>query len=1094
MSAVKALQQWCKIQVQGYRDVTITNMTTSFRDGMAFCALIHRNRPDLIDFDSLKKENVYDNNHLAFRVAEDELGIPALLDAEDMVALKIPDRLSILTYVSQYYNHFHGKSPIGGMAGIKRPAEASTEEGPSGKKNQAVVSKVFPASPPSKSTTENRPPPSSSPKASTRPDRAAQKDVLSDRSNKTGTLSSKCSVCNKHVHLVQRHLMDSDVKASPSKEDCSTKTQAAAVITKKLTENNTTTTAGAVITKKLTENNTTTTAGAVITKKLTENNTTTTAGAVITKKLTENNTTTTAGASNNTTTTAGAVITKKLTENNNTTTTAGAVITKKLTENNNTTTTAGAVITKKLTESNNTTTTAGAVITKKLTESNNTTTTAGAVITKKLTESNNTTTTAGAVITKKLTENNNTTTTAGAVITKKLTENNNTTTTAGAVITKKLTESNNTTTTAGAVITKKLTENNNTTTTAGAVITKKLTENNNTTTTAGAVITKKLTENNTTTTAGAVITKKLTENNNTTTTAGAVITKKLTENNNTTTTAGAVITKKLTENNNTTTAGAVITKKLTESNNTTTTAGAVITKKLTESNNTTTTAGAVITKKLTENNTTTTAGAVITKKLTENNNTTTAGAVITKKLTESNNTTTTAGAVITKKLTESNNTTAGAVITKKLTENNNTTAGAVITKKLTENNNTTAGAVITKKLTENNNTTAGASIPPWPPVGLKKTENRSPSLRPTPAETPKKETETPKKETGGRVKLKADPSLLAPLTPNTNTSTPTPASRTGLWNKPLDKAPGAASPSNTMATADNSSSPADWRSRLKPASKPVGPKDSSPLHPDIQKAESLSRPRAGGSGNLQASVPAGSTLAPSSPPEASSPSPLNTGPGTSGVLTGKSSTTANGPNTDTNTPKPGKPDYIPKEELLRELQEIEDSVNELERKGVDLEKQLRSCEEEGEEDVVMDDLMVEWFNLIRNKQVSMRRESELVYIRMLVKRLKTSWDRRREEELMVKLVEIVNDRNAIIEGLDDDRLREDEEDEQLSKMMKNLGQSLHNTSRISLPSITLIKPKVSPYTTGLGSVSLQLPLSEPAGEKTELLSVYSLTF
>ncbi|XP_010767111.1 MICAL-like protein 2 [Notothenia coriiceps] len=210
MSAVKALQQWCRLRCDGYRDVTITNMTTSFRSGMAFCALIHKHRPDLIDFDSLNKEDVYENNKLAFRVAE-ELGIPALLDADDMVALKVPDRLSILTYVSQYYNFFHGRSPIGGLAGIKRPADGpsdGTSGEPSGKKNQPVVAKVFPSSKPAR---ENSPPPSvniTRPSSSPRQTRSTTKDVVVEKRHQTSTLSNKCGSCNEHVHLVQRHLVD----------------------------------------------------------------------------------------------------------------------------------------------------------------------------------------------------------------------------------------------------------------------------------------------------------------------------------------------------------------------------------------------------------------------------------------------------------------------------------------------------------------------------------------------------------------------------------------------------------------------------------------------------------------------------------------------------------------------------------------------------------------------------------------------------------------------------------------------------------------------------------------------------------------------
>jgi len=106
LNAKEGLLLWCKKKTAGYRDVQVDNFHLSFQDGLAFCALIHKHRPDLLDFNSLKKDNKAENLNLAFEIAETKLGIPRLLEVDDMINVPRPDERSVMTYVSEYFHYF----------------------------------------------------------------------------------------------------------------------------------------------------------------------------------------------------------------------------------------------------------------------------------------------------------------------------------------------------------------------------------------------------------------------------------------------------------------------------------------------------------------------------------------------------------------------------------------------------------------------------------------------------------------------------------------------------------------------------------------------------------------------------------------------------------------------------------------------------------------------------------------------------------------------------------------------------------------------------------------------------------------------------
>ncbi|XP_078024202.1 protein-methionine sulfoxide oxidase mical3a isoform X17 [Epinephelus lanceolatus] len=107
------LLNWCQRQTEGYRNVNVTDLTMSWKSGLALCALIDRYRPDLIDFDSLDERDHEKNNQLGFDVAEREFGISPCMTGKEMSSVVEPDKLSMVMYLSQFYEMFKDTVPPG---------------------------------------------------------------------------------------------------------------------------------------------------------------------------------------------------------------------------------------------------------------------------------------------------------------------------------------------------------------------------------------------------------------------------------------------------------------------------------------------------------------------------------------------------------------------------------------------------------------------------------------------------------------------------------------------------------------------------------------------------------------------------------------------------------------------------------------------------------------------------------------------------------------------------------------------------------------------------------------------------------------------
>nr|XP_018672882.1 protein-methionine sulfoxide oxidase mical3b isoform X1 [Ciona intestinalis]XP_026696711.1 protein-methionine sulfoxide oxidase mical3b isoform X1 [Ciona intestinalis] len=105
------LLSWCQKMTEGYPGVEVNDLTSSWRNGLALCAIVHRYRPDLIEWSQLTHTNIQTNNQLAFDAAEQHLGISPVMTGKEMAEKPEVDHLMMLTYISQFYEVFKNEKP-----------------------------------------------------------------------------------------------------------------------------------------------------------------------------------------------------------------------------------------------------------------------------------------------------------------------------------------------------------------------------------------------------------------------------------------------------------------------------------------------------------------------------------------------------------------------------------------------------------------------------------------------------------------------------------------------------------------------------------------------------------------------------------------------------------------------------------------------------------------------------------------------------------------------------------------------------------------------------------------------------------------------